>query len=153
MGKELDPRSLDPMKYDFPYKGKTYTLWEPSEEVSIQITDFQVRNPRTGPDGKTVVDIHRPHEARSLLLSLCVVDSEGKPVDLTTIRSWPRRTVEFLHTKAEEMQQLSKEETEESIEDQIKALQMKLEVVRRDAGGSYLKNSSRGTSVLSASAP
>jgi len=64
------------------------------------------------------------------LVSLCLFDSSGANVALTTIRSWPGRLVKKLFDKAKQISELDQQD-EETLTKQLEALTKQLDETRK----------------------
>jgi hypothetical protein len=67
-----------------------------------------------GPEGKPI-KLSGLASVEPLLVSLCLVDSKGRPVDQKTVESWPARIVKVLFEKAKEISGLTEEAEERSL--------------------------------------
>ncbi len=87
---------------DFEIDGNRYTLYEPTGEVVRQYRNSVLNGATIGPDGKPQ-KLEGAADADSLLVALCLRDSDGKNVSLATVRGWPNRIQTPLADKAREL--------------------------------------------------
>ena len=112
---------------DVEIDGVTYVLREATGEEAAKYRNHQMRNARIvdGKDGQAMT-LGDHGDGPALLVSLCLVDTLGKPVPLATVKSWPARIVAALAERAEEISDLGQKATREALERRLAYLQAKL---------------------------
>ena len=130
--------SLLPTEIPVTIDGKAYVLREASEAAAVQYRDITINGAKMQ-DGK-VVGVHGISRAEPTLVSLCLFEKGDKgevAVAFATVASWPARVVKDLFENAKRISHLNEEEeTVETLEKQIAALQERLAAKRGGDEGS-----------------
>jgi hypothetical protein len=147
MSNELNFDSLTLIEVPVKIQGKTYTLREANGDAAVAYRNASLRG-MTLEDGK-VKKLDGIASVEPLLVSMCLffIDDDGveKNVDELTVRSWPGRVVKAIFNKAKEISELDEEEdTVESLDKQIEALEKKKEKLLKDSAGNDLEFSQDG---------
>jgi len=120
------------------FRGTDYVLHEASEETSVAFRNAQARGLVMGPEGN-VERVTDPLTPEPLLVSRCITDAGGKLVARSVIHGWPARFVKTLYDKIIEISDMETEDvTDESLEEQLAAIQKKID--ERDAKALAAKN-------------
>ena len=114
MTDELDFDDLVEIEVPIKVKGKDYILREASSQAACAYRNAMIRCTTLGPDGRAT-RMDNIADTEPLLVSLCLFQTDGKPVDLGTIRSWPTRVVTALYDKAKEISSLNEVPTEKEL--------------------------------------
>ena len=120
---------LEPRQESLTIAGKAYILREASEGAACKYRNKAMAAARMA-DGK-LVGMDGAADVEPLLVSLClweVTDKGERPVSLATVMGWPARVVKPLFARAKAMSALDEEEqeTRETLEEKMAALQGKL---------------------------
>jgi hypothetical protein len=98
MSDGLNFDDLTPVEIPVTISGKSYFLLEATGDASCKYRNAQLAATQLGPDGKPI-GIRGMADVDPLLVSLCLVDENRKPVSVATIRAWPARVLEALAKK------------------------------------------------------
>lgn len=142
MTDEIRFDDIAPVEVPVTLGDQRYVLREASGEAAERYQAAVLRGARLA-DGKVVgMDLSG---VESLLVSLCLVDHEGKPVPLSQVKSWPARIQKALFEKAMDISGLREQETEEQLARRIADDQKRLAELRN--GDGLGKGSPTGTPV------
>ena len=119
---------LSPISEPVTLGDKQYTLREANGEAARQFNNARLERIKLGSDGKPQ-GVKGMADIESLLVSLCLFDSNDKPVPESTVKSWPYRIQKVLYARAKEISRLDETESKEAIISQIEALQAQLKAL------------------------
>ncbi|MCK9571408.1 kinetochore protein SPC24 [Candidatus Pacearchaeota archaeon] len=129
MSEEFNFDDLTTIEIPVKYKGESYVLREASEASTCQYENAKAKCVKMA-DGKFAGIDGPMADTEPLLVSLCLFDSSGANVALTTIRSWPGRLVKKLFDKAKQISELDQQD-EETLTKQLEALTKQLDELRK----------------------
>lgn len=87
---------LEPQKQAVTIDGKQYEMREMDSNQHTKYKNALISCGELGADGKPT-RFQGLADLEPLLVSLCLFDSEGYPVSLDVIKTWPGRVVQALH--------------------------------------------------------
>ena len=125
MNELLDFNDLTPIEVPVSVQGRQYTLREASGDAACQYRNAVSGSYQYGPDGN-ISGVKGLSDAGPLLVSLCLVDENGRAVKQEIVRGWPARVMMALFRRAKEISELDEPETVESLERQVAVLQRRL---------------------------
>ncbi len=132
---ELDlDTDLSPTDQPFKYKGTHYILREASAGAVYRWRNALIKNSKIGAEGNRIPSEGYP-DTDLLLLSLCIFDTNDKPVSEGTIKGWSFRVQQQLLDKLLTISKLKDEpDTEDELLAAIAELQKNLDTLRASPG-------------------
>lgn len=112
MSFEIDFSDLTVIEIPVNISGEKYFLREASGEAACNYRNAVLKCTKLGPEGKPS-SMEGIASVEPLLVSLCLVDSEGKRVPESLVKSWPSRVVKVLYDKAKEISELDDDTDED----------------------------------------
>lgn len=112
MGERVDLSDLEPIREEFPYRGKTYALVEPTADVMKKYKRALLGAVTAGPDGKMQsVNPAAAAEADLPYLAACLVEvtangsggTRDRAVPLKDVLEWPDRVTQRLLNRLNEL--------------------------------------------------
>lgn len=128
---DLDFDSLELIRIPVKLGGKSYTLQEADEAANITFENAKLKAARFSTDGK-FVGHGELASGQPLLVSMCLLDADNRPVPIEVIQKWPGRIVDKLFEKIKEISGMNADDTVESLEKEIGRLTERLSKLKAD---------------------
>lgn len=106
MSEEPMQFDLTPIEIPVIIGDKEYTLREASGEAAGKYQDAILDCMKPGLDGKPTQITGGMSAIEPLLVSMCLFDSEGKPVSKEVIKSWPARVQKEMYKRVRKISDL-----------------------------------------------